>query len=484
MSHFPFGFNFDNSYQKLPKNFYSIESVQNFKAPKNIIFNESLAKELHLDINGIKDSDCLFYDQKYLPQKFDFIAQAYAGHQFGHFTMLGDGRAVLFGEHLIHNERFDIHLKGYGLTEYGRRGDGKAALGPMLREYLISEAMFYLAIPTTRSLSVITTGDVVHREEIFPAAILTRVAKSHIRVGSFQFAAALNDIDLLKQYTDYCINRHFPELNTTKNKYEAFLHAVIKRQAILIAQWMSVGFIHGVMNTDNMAISGETVDYGPCAFMNYYHPETVFSSIDQHGRYAYKNQPIIGEWNLTRFAESLIPLLHADIEQAKTIALEILESYAQEFQQNWGSLMLKKIGINSPSIHSKSLIDDLLALMQKHQADFTNTFYYLYETNHLKKELTADPSFKNWWDKLLVYLEKENKSIQEIMHETRKINPAVIARNHLVENALKTAVAGDLKPFTELLAALEDPFNPPKNQAFMGPPDFTFDQSYKTFCGT
>ena len=484
MNHFPFGFNFDNSYQKLPETFYSTESVQNFKEPKNFIFNESLANELELDIDQIKERDYLFYDQKYLPKDYTLIAQAYAGHQFGHFTMLGDGRAVLLGEHQVNNERFDIHLKGYGLTAYGRRGDGKAALAPMLREYLISEAMHHLGIPTTRSLSVITTGEIVHREATFPAAILSRVAKSHIRVGSFQYAAALNDIKLLKQYADYCISRHFPELNNTKDKYAAFLHGVIKRQAQLIAKWMSVGFIHGVMNTDNMAISGETIDYGPCAFMNYYHPETVFSSIDQHGRYAYKNQPIIGEWNLTRFAESLIPLLHPEVEQAKAIALEMLESYAQEFKRNWESLMLKKMGIDSSAKDTKSLIDDLLALMQKHQADFTNTFYYLHDADHLKKELSSDPSFQNWQNKLKLILEKENKSIEEARQEAHKVNPAVIPRNHLVEDALKRASEGDLKPFSKLLAVLENPFNFPKNLAFMSPPDFSFDESYATYCGT
>ena len=370
---------FNHSYTKLPKDFFVEQLPVKVSNPKLILLNEPLLKSLGLDKEGLsREAWGNIFSGNELPEKAHPIAEAYAGHQFGHFAILGDGRAVLLGEHVSPDgDHFDIQFKGTGQTPYSRRGDGRAALGPMLREFIISEAMFALKIPTTRSLAVVTTGESVMRDEVLPGAILTRVAKSHIRVGTFQFASTLNDTNKLKALADYTIDRHYPECKAKDNPYLAFLNAVIERQALLLSQWMHVGFIHGVMNTDNMSISGETIDYGPCAFMDRYHPETVFSSIDRHGRYAYANQPPIAQWNLARFAETLIPLIDHNTDKSIELASQSVNNFSDQFQRAWLRGMQQKLGLFNEGANNIELINELLVLMQKNRDDYTLTFIHL-----------------------------------------------------------------------------------------------------------
>ena len=373
------GWRFDNTYSRLPDSFFSPAKPATAKAPRLSILNRRLADDLGLDLNGVSpEAAASLFSGQDLPNGSNPIAQAYAGHQFGGFTMLGDGRAILLGEHRSPaGHLVDIQFKGAGRTAYSRGGDGFAALGPMLREYIISEAMFALDIPTTRSLAVATTGETVYRQTRLQGAILTRVAASHIRVGTFEYVAARGDEANLRVLADYTINRHYPELADSPNRYLEFFRAVLDRQAALIARWQLVGFIHGVMNTDNMAISGETIDYGPCAFMNAYSADTVFSSIDHAGRYAYRNQPAIAQWNLARFGETLIPLIDPEQEKAIAIATEVLGEYPALFQEYWLDGMRAKLGMQSAEPDDLDLVQSLQAWMEKSKADFTNTFRYL-----------------------------------------------------------------------------------------------------------
>src|SRR5262245_34106480 len=374
--HNTIGWRFDNAYARLPGVLFTPARTAAFREPRVAILNHALAKELGLDLGAVspESAAALFAGQE-LPAGSLPIAQAYAGHQFGHFTMLGDGRAILVGEHRTPSGGLvDIQLKGAGPTRFSRGGDGLAALGPMLREYIISEAMSALGIPTTRSLAVVTTGEPVYRESVKRGAVLTRVAASHVRVGTFEYLAARGDEVALRALADYAIGRHFPELTKAPRKYLAFFRAVMDRQAALVARWQLVGFIHGVMNTDNMAVSGETIDYGPCAFMNAYDPRTVFSSIDRGGRYAYGNQPAIAQWNLARFAEALLPLLDPEPEKAVALASEALGEYPALFGGYWLAGMRKKLGLRSGEAKDVELIRSLLDWMQASRADFTNTF--------------------------------------------------------------------------------------------------------------
>ena len=477
-----FGFNFSNSYLTLPKDFYTQQTIKPFRAPQNIIFNQELAQALELNISELEQEGFIIANGDKLPQNAQPISQAYCGHQFGHFVKLGDGRAVLLGEHVTSQmSRFDIHLKGSGPTLYARGGDGLAAMGPMLREYLISEAMHHLGIPTTRSLGVMSTGDPVFRETTLPGAMLIRVAKSHIRVGTFEYAATLEK-SLLQNFSDYVIERHFPELINEQNRYEKLLQAVIHNQARLIAQWMCVGFIHGVMNTDNMSIPGESIDYGPCAFMNHYHPTTVFSSIDRHGRYAYQNQPIIGQWNLTRLAETLLPLFNDDIEVAKEKALELLGTFKHVYTQHWLQIMCHKIGIKTQSDDDLELIEDLLKMMETHQADFTLTFRHLNQPEFLDPGMASSEAFRQWVLKRNQRIpEHQQQHSQQLMDAA---NPLVIPRNHLVEESLEQATQGNMKPFHDLLEVIKNPFSPPKDSRYLEPSSIEFEQTFKTFCGT
>ena len=478
------GWRFDNSYARLPSVFYTTATAAKSREPFLVMFNRGLCDDLGLnaELLGQQGAAALFCGN-FIPEGAEPIAQAYAGHQFGHFTMLGDGRALLLGEHLAPDgSRFDIQFKGSGPTTYSRRGDGRAALGPMLREYLISEAMHALRIPTTRSLAVATTGEPVCREEVLPGAVLTRVAASHIRVGTFEYAAALDDAEAVKTLADYTIRRHYPALLQEENPYLALLYAVIDHQALLIAKWMNVGFIHGVMNTDNMAISGETIDYGPCAFMDTYDPATVFSSIDRQGRYAYSNQPPIAQWNLARFAETLLPLLHPESEAAIRLAEDALHAFAHRYEYAWLTGMREKLGLLDEMDNDAELAKELLSLMQQQRMDFTNTFRELATAQTLTTDM---PEIKAWLGLWQARLEAQARPKEEIEKTMRNANPAVIPRNHQVENALSAAVeSGDIGPFERLLEVLAAPFEETSENETYRAPASSSDKAYQTFCGT
>lgn len=481
------GFNFDNSYAKLSSSLYQAQTPDRVINPNLILLNHKLAKNLGLNIEAIESEGAHYLAGNQIYKTSYPIAQAYAGHQFGGFNILGDGRAILLGEHITpKNIRVDIQLKGSGRTAYSRSGDGRAALGPMLREYIMSEAMHTLGIPTTRSLAVVTTGESVYRDDAYPGAILTRIASSHIRVGTFQYAAILDDIDVLTELADYTINRHFPEINTAQDKYIRLLECVIDLQASLISKWLHVGFIHGVMNTDNMSICGETIDYGPCAFMNRYDPAAVFSSIDSKGRYAFGNQAPIAHWNLTRFAETLLPLLHSDQTQAVTIAKGLLEKFPAKFIEYWVAGMCKKLGIFHPEQNDLKLAEDLLMHMQKNKADYTNTFRSLGKPSMQDSAIYEDPGFKNWLQQWQERLSRQPETFAQSLALMDQHNPSIIPRNHLVEQALSAAVDhNDLKPLKRLLEAVANPYNSGVDYPeFMQAPPVGFDESYKTFCGT
>ena len=394
------GWHFDNTYSKLSNTFKEDIKPTPVHDPELVILNKELAKDLNLDFSKIDNKDLAkLFSGNSLPENANPIAQAYAGHQFGHFTMLGDGRAVLLGEHLVgQKDRFDIQFKGSGRTSFSRGGDGRAVLGPMLREYIISEAINALKIPTTRSLAVVKTGEKIVRENLLPGAILTRVASSHIRVGTFQYIAAKQNIDDLNILVDYTINRHYPEIGSSKNKALDLLNLVMERQCQLVVDWMRVGFIHGVMNTDNTAISGETIDYGPCAFMDHYNPKVVFSSIDKLGRYSFANQAPIIKWNLSRFAECLIPLIDKDEDTAIKIATEIIDNFEKIYEVKWLNMMRDKLGLFGENINDRELINNLLSWMENNKADYTNTFCYLMNIRVNDSEIYNDKSFINWLD--------------------------------------------------------------------------------------
>ncbi len=481
------GWQLENTYAELPHIFFTRQAPDPVKNPNPVVINKELAVELGLDPQYLESEDGLaVLAGNQVPNGAVPLAQAYAGHQFGHFTMLGDGRAILLGEQITpRNERFDIQLKGAGRTPYSRGGDGRAALGPMLREYLISEAMHALHIPTTRSLAVVTTGEPVYREETLSGAILTRVARSHLRVGTFQFAAAYGEKSDLQALADYAIDRHLPELAQSEDKYAQFLAQVVAGQALLVAKWMLVGFVHGVMNTDNMSICGEAIDFGPCAFLDTYHPDTVFSSIDHYGRYAYRKQPGIALWNLTRLAEAILPLLDPDQERAVEMAEEILKRFPAEYEHHWTVGMGKKLGLTEFKEGDGQLFRDLLELMAVHKADYTNTFLDLTFGLKTQSELADSEDFKHWHERWRERLAEESTNSEEQHQLMRQNNPAVIPRNHRVEEALRAAVQdGDLKPFYTLSAVLKDPFAHSPEQAEYAEPPPPSAVPYRTFCGT
>ena len=478
------GWHFDNSYSKLSKTFKEDIKPTPVHEPELVILNEELAKNLNLNFSGIdKKKLAEIFSGNSLPDGTNSIAQAYAGHQFGHFTMLGDGRAVLLGEHLINKkQRIDIQFKGSGRTSFSRGGDGRAALGPMLREYIISEAINALNIPTTRSLAVVKTGEKVVRENLLNGAILTRVASSHIRVGTFQYIAATQNVEDLNTLVDYTIDRHYPEIKSSKNKALDLLSLVMERQCQLVVNWMRVGFIHGVMNTDNMAISGETIDYGPCAFMDQYDPKTVFSSIDKFGRYAFSNQPPITKWNLARFAECLIPLIDKDEETAIKIATELIDNFQNIYEEKWLNMMRDKLGLFGDDKNDQTLINKLLDWMKNNNADYTNTFCHLMGVE-LDDEIYKNDDFKDWyneWQKRL----KLNNSSDKHLELMKKNNPLVIPRNHKVEEALTDADKGNLETMNKFLKVLSNPYSIQENIIEFQKPAPISDVKYQTFCGT
>ena len=481
------GWNLDNSYARLPKSFFTTLNPIPVRSPKLIILNDPLATSLGLNVQVLQGEDGVaVLAGNQIPEGALPLAQAYAGHQFGHFTMLGDGRALLLGEQITPSgERVDIQLKGSGRTPYSRGGDGRAALGPMLREYIISEAMHALGIATTRSLAVVTTGELVIREIELPGAILTRVAASHLRVGTFQYVSKWGTVEDLRVLAEYTLHRHLPDIDDVENRYLLLLQEVIKRQATLIAKWQLVGFIHGVMNTDNMALSGETIDYGPCAFMDAYDPATVFSSIDLHGRYAYGNQPHIAGWNLARFAETLLPLLHVNQEQALKLAQDALADFTELYHSNWLAGMRAKLGIFNEEVQDESLIEGLLSMMQKYSADYTNTFRALTFDTPGDTVLFGIPEFAQWqelWQARLGRQQEPKATSQQLMRDS---NPALIPRNYRVEAALEAAVKeGDYSVMERLLNVLSSPYAHSPEQADYSTLPETSTYPYRTFCGT
>lgn len=479
------GWNFDNSYIKLSNFFYSNIELNPIISPELIILNNELANKLGLNIDFLKSKPGIniLSGTKKL-ESGSYIAQAYAGHQFGHFTKLGDGRALLIGEQITPlGERFDIQLKGSGITPYSRRGDGKAALGPMLREYIISEAMHGLKIPTTRSLAVIKTNEPVYREFTKKGAILTRVSSSHIRFGTFEYASNFGSIDDVKDIAEYSIKRHYPHLENDPNKYINFLKEVASAHAKLVSMWQSIGFIHGVMNTDNMTISGETIDYGPCAFMDVYDPDTVFSSIDVQGRYSYKNQPLMTQWNLCRFAETLLPLIHSDKDKSISMAQEVISIFSILQHNIWLSLMRNKLGIFNEELQDKALIEDLLDMMLKYKADYTNTFVYLTHGFNRHHQIFDSLEFNNWHNAWQERLQRQPQSKDLVFDLMKNSNPLVIPRNHRVEEVLSSCEKGNFDTINNFLHVLYNPFEYSKEiESYWDVP--LNNSSYKTFCGT
>ncbi|MFS8037848.1 protein adenylyltransferase SelO [Xanthobacter sp. AM11] len=486
-------FPFDNSYARLPGGFYAPAVPTPVAAPALIKVNAALAEELGLDPQALASPEAVeMFAGSRVPDGAEPIALAYAGHQFGQFVpQLGDGRAILLGEVVGRNGRRDIQLKGSGPTPFSRRGDGRAGLGPVLREYIVSEAMAALGIPTTRALAAVTTGEPVWRERALPGAVLARVAASHIRIGTFQFFAARRDTPALRQLADYTIARHYPDLAGAARPHLALLEAVIGRQAELVARWLNVGFIHGVMNTDNMSVSGETIDYGPCAFMDAYDPETVFSSIDQMGRYAYANQPDIAHWNLARFAECLVPLLDDDKEAAVAAANAALSAFPARFKGAYRAGLLAKIGLDDVNEEDVALALDLLAVMAAGKADFTLTFRRLgpaaEDAAALEgvRDLFLDrEAFDAWADRWRARLATGGREGAQVRAGMDRVNPLFIPRNHLVEWAITAATEdGDFAPFEALTAALAHPYEEqPRFAPYAGlPPQM---EGYRTFCGT
>ena len=468
------GFNFSTTYTSLPNCFFSRVDPTTVKDPSLVILNNELASYLGLDFSelSISEKSELFVGNK-LPMQASTFAQAYSGHQYGYFTNLGDGRAIVLGEHITpHNERYDLQFKGSGRTPYSRQGDGRAALGPMLREYIISEAMYHLKVPTTRSLAVATTGETVLRDKALPGAVLTRVASSHIRFGTIEFASKINDISLLSKILDYSIERHYPNLSNSANKAYDFLKVVMEQQISLIVDWMRVGFVHGVMNTDNMLISGETIDYGPCAFMDIYDPNTVFSSIDSYGRYSFSNQPIIAHWNLARLAEALLPLIHEDPNIAFEISQSLINQFTGLYQNKWLMMMANKLGITNILPDDKKLITDFLSWMHTSKSDYTNSFRLL-----MQKDISLHNQvwFKNWQNRV-----QGIKNYKLVMQQN---NPVVIPRNHIVDEVLEAAENGDLKPLHKILERISRPYQDSVSSYCKFPLNDR-QLPYRTYCGT
>lgn len=511
-----------NTYASLPEVFFSRINPTPVAAPVLLLANEPLADTLGLGAQRLREPDMLqFLVGNRARQGQTAIAQAYAGHQFGHFALLGDGRAHLLGEHLSPDgQRVDVQLKGSGPTPYSRRGDGRAALGPMLREYIISEAMFALGIPTTRSLAVIVTGERVFRERAVPGAVLVRIAASHIRVGTFEYAAALDHgLDApghpaaaareadrresgqsgrtyVRQLADYTLARHYPELldMPPQERYFRLIEDMMERQSQLICDWMRVGFIHGVMNTDNMTLSGETIDYGPCAFMDQYDPATVFSSIDHQGRYRFENQPRIAQWNVARLAETLLPLVATSPEAAIERVTALINDFPKRFAQQWQTMMCRKLGLENSEPGDAELISDLLQWMETSGQDYTNTFRGLSHSPALAATpavdstvaiANRDETFAKWHQRWSARLLQQPRTVQDSLRSMSLLNPAIIPRNHRVEDALTdAAAAGDLAPLETLLGIVTRPYDTRLEQSEFCQPPRPEERVQQTFCGT
>ena len=486
---------FDNSYARDLSGLYARVAPTPVARPRLIKVNRELAEELGIGADILEsENGAAIATGNFVPPGADPLAMAYAGHQFGHFVpQLGDGRAILLGEVIDRTgTRRDIQLKGAGRTPFSRSGDGRAALGPVLREYLISEAMHTLGIPATRALAAATTGESVYRETILPGAVLMRVAASHIRVGTFQFFAVRGDTDAVKRLADYAIDRHYPEIKAAAHPYLALLDAVMERQASLVARWMHVGFIHGVMNTDNMAISGETIDFGPCAFMDSYDPATVFSSIDEAGRYAYGNQAPVAQWNLARFAETLLPLIDAGRQRAIELATGLIEGFPQRFSGHWLAGMRRKLGLFTAEADDLALVEAWLELLRANAADFTQSFRRLCdaalggaEDAAVRGLFAGAGGYDTWAERWCARLARETETPRQRAAAMRLVNPAFIPRNHRVEQALNAAVeSDDFSLFNRLLDILSRPYEDQSEFAAYADPPGPSEQVFRTFCGT
>jgi uncharacterized protein YdiU (UPF0061 family) len=477
--------NLQNTYASLPNCLYHLQKPSAVSQPKGLLWNGILANQLGLTSNLEAPEDWeLYFSGNKLPEGASPLAQAYAGHQFGYFNRLGDGRALLLSEQVTADgTRFDLQLKGSGPTPYSRRGDGRATLRSMLREYLISEAMFSLGIPTTRSLAVVGTGDAVRREQVHPGAVLTRVATSHIRVGTFEFIHQFEDKEVLKQFFEYTAKRHESQSLADEQPVLSFFDRVMDKQIALIVHWMRVGFIHGVMNTDNMSISGETIDYGPCAFMNRYNPKTVFSSIDENGRYAFSQQAPIAHWNLMCLAETLLPLLHENLEIAVEMITPVLNTFPKRFETAWKTMMAHKIGLQEGDT-AQALVTELLQWMHTHKADYTHTFLQLMYPLNIKDLIYVEPSFVNWREKWKKCVTEQNGGMEAAFQLMQSHNPCYIPRNALVEQALDDFhYRNDRSLFDRIAKILQQPYQLQDEAHFMmdSPDD---ESNYKTFCGT
>jgi serine/tyrosine/threonine adenylyltransferase len=484
-----------SSYAGLPERFFARIKPTPVAAPRLLRFNHALGLELGLEMDDLDAEELAgLFSGNAIPQSWEPIAMAYAGHQFGYFVpQLGDGRALLLGEAIDRDGvRRDIQLKGSGRTPFSRGGDGRAALGPVLREYLVSEAMHALGIPTTRALAAVATGEPVVREEFLPGAILTRVAASFVRVGTFQYFAARDDVDAVRQLADYVVGRHYPEARTDERPYLALLRAVTNAQASLIASWMQVGFIHGVMNTDNMAVSGETIDFGPCAFMDSYDPAAVFSSIDRQGRYAYGNQPHAAVWNLARFAEALLPIIDADADRGVQLAGDVISTFSVRFADASLAGLRRKLGLSVREDGDAALAEELLDAMRRNQADFTLTFRGLCDAAetadadaHLRSHFVNPRDYDEWAARWRARLTRESAAPRARATAMRMVNPAVIPRNHRIERVIKAAVEGqDFAPFAEMSTVLSQPYQPLAGFESYAAPPLPGERVLQTFCGT
>ena len=477
-----------NSYIGLPEEFYQQIDPTPVKNPSLLIFNEELANSLNIELK--EDDKLNFFSGNKIPEDSIPVALNYSGHQFGNFVhQLGDGRAILLGEVRNKNESYDIQLKGSGQTKFSRQGDGRSALGPVLREYILSEAMYHLGIPTTRSLAAVATGEHVVRDSFEPGGILTRVAKSHLRVGTFEYFASRQQWEDLKLLADFAIQRHFPKIRETDNHYLELLKKVASNQSILIANWMSVGFIHGVMNTDNFTISGETIDYGPCAFLDEYHPGKVFSSIDQNGRYAYGNQPSISSWNLASLAGCLIAFIDKDSDKANELATEVLENYSIDTNQRILDLMCKKIGLDGSKKNNQEILRNLLKLMMDNESDFTITFRSLSDillnnSDNFLAQFHQKNEVSGWINNWKSALNLENKNVGEIISNLNNTNPMYIPRNHQVQKAIEESYLGNLKVLEEMLEVLKNPFQENVSLSHYSEAPSEQQRVTQTFCGT
>ena len=477
-----------NSYIGLPEEFYQQINPTPVKNPSLLIFNDELANSLNIELT--EDDKLNFFSGNKIPKDSIPVALNYSGHQFGNFVhQLGDGRAILLGEVSNKNESYDIQLKGSGQTKFSRQGDGRSALGPVLREYILSEAMHHLGIPTTRSLAAVATGEHVARDSFEPGGILTRVAKSHLRVGTFEYFASRQQWEDLKLLADFAIQKHFPEIRETDNHYLELLKKVASNQSILIANWMSVGFIHGVMNTDNFTISGETIDYGPCAFLDEYHPGKVFSSIDQSGRYAYGNQPSISSWNLASLAGCLIAFIDKDSDKANELATEVLENYSIDTNQRILDLMCKKIGLDGSKKNNQEILRNLLKLMMDNESDFTITFRSLSDillnnSDNFLAQFHQKDEVSGWINNWKSALNLENKNVGEIISNLNNTNPMYIPRNHQVQKAIEESYLGNLKVLEEMLEVLKNPFQENVSLSHYSEAPSEQQRVTQTFCGT